>query len=193
MAFGVRLRFQSPRSEAQKDKSQKPITFSLCRFCGDSFWNPNPHIQGKHMNNNLAPQAAKLALFQSIWGSILSRFFFIVLPCMWGGVTSVFLSFGGTTLGLPTEGTAVRTLHWACLDWSHVSKLPGFTFKLGPPSPLALLLFLPVMAETARSGCSTTWKKSEVKQAHKLCQDKLVLHPLPQQGPGFSRCCLSRL
>ena len=38
LAFAIRLHFPSLRKEEHKEKSQKSITFSLCRFLGTTFW-----------------------------------------------------------------------------------------------------------------------------------------------------------
>ena len=38
---------------------------SFTLFCGDSFCDPNPHIQGKNMNKNMAPKLPNLPCFEA--------------------------------------------------------------------------------------------------------------------------------
>ena len=52
------------------------------------FENPNPHIQGEHVNKCIAAKLSSLPCFEAFCGHILFKCLFMFLPCMRGvGVT----------------------------------------------------------------------------------------------------------
>ena len=42
-------------------------TVFLLKKTGVSFWNPNPHTQGKHMNKSMAAKLSSLPGFEAFW------------------------------------------------------------------------------------------------------------------------------
>ena len=51
---------------------------------GDSFWDPNHHIQGKNMNKNKAAKRSSLPCFEALWVIFCPGFCSYFFPCMWG-------------------------------------------------------------------------------------------------------------
>ena len=71
---------------------------------GESFCNPNPHIQGKNLNKNMAAKLSSLPCFEA-FGAIFCRIFvhIFTLYVGGGGHSRVSETKGKTTICLGTE------------------------------------------------------------------------------------------